>query len=247
MKRIFITGCARSGTTLLNRLFYAFNDTTVIDHEISIDNFCNYKYRTKILAGKRTPLTILSVPLSQDEITRQRDIKHTNNLIIVNIIRDGRDVVHRNPTGPTVNVNRWIGCMLQAQEFMKEISIQVRYEELVNNPDFIQRKIEKTLGLTSKSKFSEYPKFVPDSVFDESEYKNFVYYNKRKIDCISVGHSDDEYIQLCHTKEQRDLFERTLKRYGYLGGKEEAVWDTKTLRQEVLKHEQDSISLGYIS
>ena len=246
MKRIFITGCARSGTTLMNRLFYAFQDTTVIDHEIAIDDFCQIGPKTNVLVGKRTPLTILSVPLGQDEIERQIDLIRAQDLLIVNMIRDGRDVVHLNPKGPRVNVNRWIGCMVQVQEFMKEISVQVRYEELVNNPDFIQRKIEKTLGLTSKSKFSEYPKFVPDSVFDESEYRYFVSYKKRKIDCFSVGRSDNEYINLCHNKEQRELFERTLKRYAYLGGKEE-VWDTKTLRQEILKHKQDSILLGYIS
>ena len=249
MKRIFITGCARSGSTLLNRLFYAFSDITVIDYEISIDDFCNYKCNTGLLVGKRTPLTILSVPLSEDEIKRQLELVHNNNMIIINIIRDGRDVVHQNPTGPIVNVNRWIGCMLQAWEFKKEISIQVRYEDLVTNPDSILTQIENVLFVKSKYKFSEYPDFVPDDVFDEPEYKNYYSYNKRKIDSRSVGHSNDEYNKKCKSEEQRDFFKRILIRYGYLNSKspKDCQWDIETLKQEKIRHKQDSIKHRYVA
>lgn len=247
MKRIFITGCARSGTTLMNRLFYAFKDTTVIDHEIPIENFCHYECKTKILVGKRIPLTILSVPLGKKDTEKQLSIINKENILIVNVIRDGRDVVHQNSTGPRVNVNRWIGCMLQAQIYRKIIKRQVRYEELVNNPDSIQKQLAETLNIVPVSRFSEYPAFVPDLAFDEPEYRDFIYYSKRKINNLSVGHSAKEYINQCKNSEQRAFFERTLKRYGYLGEKEEEVWDTKTLRQEILNHKQDSISLGYIS
>ncbi len=245
MKRIFITGCARSGTTLMNRLFYAFRDISVIDHEISIDEFCNYDCDTKILVGKRTPSTILSVPLSRDELDRHLAIIKKNDLLIVNVIRDGRDVVHRNPTGPQANVNRWIGCMLQAQLFMGIIRVQVRYEDLVVTPDSVQEKLAAALYLTPDSKFSEYPFFVPDSAFDEPEYRDFVYYSKRQITNASVGHSSDEYINLCESPKQQALFERTLKRYGYMGGVEEKIWDTGTLDREMEIHRQDSRELGF--
>ena len=95
--------------------------------------------------------------------------------------------------------------------------------------------------------FSEYPAFIRDLAFDEPEYRDFIYYRKRKINNLSIGHSAKEYIDRCKSSEQRAFFERTLKRYGYLGEKEEEVWDTKALRQEILNHKQDSISLGYIS
>lgn len=245
MKRIFITGCARSGTTLMNRLFYAFQDSTVVDHEISIEDFCNYKCETKILVGKRTPLTILSVPLNKEELDKHLALIKNNNLLIVNVVRDGRDVVHQNPTGPRVDVNRWIGCMLQAQLFIKTINVQVRYEDLVTTPDLVQEQLSEILDLNPTAKFSKYPSFVPDLAFNEPEYRDFVYYSKRKITNASVGHSSAEYISLCENLEQRALFERTLKRYGYMGGIEEEIWDVKTFQQEMEIHKQDSIRLGY--
>lgn len=52
-ERIYITGCARSGTTLLQRLFYAFEGVEIIDGEIDIDSFIN-RTSDKVLVGKRT-------------------------------------------------------------------------------------------------------------------------------------------------------------------------------------------------
>ena len=47
-KKIFITGCAKSGTTLLLRMCYAFKDTEVIykegfdGHEMDFDKFVKH-------------------------------------------------------------------------------------------------------------------------------------------------------------------------------------------------------------
>lgn len=245
MKRIFITGCARSGTTLMNRLFYAFQDTTVIDHEIVIDDFCQIRPKSEILVGKRTPLTIFSVPLGQEEIERQVDLIRVQDLPIVNMIRDGRDVVHLNLKGPRVNVNRWIGCMLQAQLYRQLVNIQVRYEDLVSEPNLVQARLCEVLGLVPAYKFSDYPDFVPDAAFDEQEYREFANYNKRMISAASIGHSKTEYHDRCENPEQRALFERTLQRYGYSDGIKEEVWEKETLYREIENHKQDSIRLFF--
>lgn len=229
----------------MNRLFYAFQDVTVIDHEIAIDDFCQLRPQSKILVGKRTPLTILSVPLGQEEIERQINLIMEKDLLIVNIIRDGRDVVHLNPKGPRVNVNRWIGCMLQAQLYRHLVNIQVRYENLVSEPNMVQTRLCEVLGLVPAYEFSDYPDFVPDSAFDEPEYREFANYNKRRITATSVGHSSSEYHDRCKSMEQQALFERILQRYGYLGGAEQKIWDFRMLHQEVELHEQDSIRLGF--
>lgn len=50
--KIFVTGCARSGTTLLQRLFFSFDNIEIIPKEIKLENFCAYK-SDKILVGKR--------------------------------------------------------------------------------------------------------------------------------------------------------------------------------------------------
>ena len=232
MKRIYITGCARSGTTLLNRLFHAFDDTEVISPEIGIDEFCAFPAQMSTLLGKRTPLTILSVPLPKIELDRQLRLVHRYDIRIVNIIRDGRDVVHQNPTGPRVNVNRWIGCILQAQRYHKEVVLQIRYEDLIRNPDAVQNQLARILKLHPIANFSEYPSFVPASVFDETEYREFPYYRKRPIDCASIGHSSTEYLSLCTSNEEREMFERILVRMGYAMGKNVETWPTEVLAKE---------------
>lgn len=229
----------------MNRLFYAFQDINVIDHEIAIDDFCQLRPQSKILVGKRAPLTILSVPLEQEEIERQINLIKEQDLLIVNMIRDGRDVVHLNPEGPRVNVNRWIGCMLQAQLYRHLVNIQVRYEDLVSEPNMLQTRLCEVLGSVPVYEFSDFPDFVPDSAFDEAEYRNFANYNKRKITAASVGHSSTEYHDRCKSQEQQALFERTLQRYGYIDGSEQKKWDPKILREEIELHEQDSIRLGF--
>ena len=212
MTRIFITGCARSGTTLLCRLFYAFRNTEVISPEISIDDFCASSTESPILVGKRKPLTVLSVPLPEHELKRQWSLAVRAHLHIVNIIRDGRDVVHQNPTGPQVNPNRWIGCILQAQRFRDRIAIEVRYEDLVRDPDAAQERLARTLDLKQKTRFSRYPDFVPNAVFDEAEYKDFPYYDKRPVDQKSVGRSPRGYTAVCINPAEKAMFERILLR-----------------------------------
>lgn len=245
MTRIFITGCARSGTTLLCRLFHAFQHTQVISQEINIDDFCASPASRPVLVGKRTPLTILSVPLPASELERQWSLAERSKLRIVNIIRDGRDVVHQNPTGPRVNVNRWIGCILQSRRFRRRITAEVRYEELVRDPDAAQDRLARALDLRPSARFSRYPDFVPAPVFDEAEYKDFPYYTKRPVDDRSVGHSATEYAELCSSPEEKALFERTLARLGYAAGKKTGPWTPGALLREEAVFRRLSRALGY--
>ncbi len=245
MKRIFITGCARSGTTLLNRLFHSFEDTEVVSPETSIDAFCALSSDNSVFVAKRTPLTILSVPLPGIELERQLKLIHQHDIQIVNIVRDGRDVVHQNPTGPRVNVNRWIGCILQAQRFRKDIALQVRYEDLVKTPDLVQEHLVTTLNLQPTAPFSNYPSFVPDRVFEEIEYYAFPYYRKRPIDQTSIGHSPVEWKSLCTNDIERDFFERTLARLGYTSAEDWETWSPDVLLREEAIFRYLSRLLGY--
>lgn len=243
--RIFITGCARSGTTLLNRLFYAFNGIAVVDPEISLEDFRSRAVAEHILVGKRTPQTILSVPLPEEELLNQAEILSSSDIGILNMIRDGRDVVHEHSTGPRVNINRWIGCVLQAQRFRKLVTLQVRYEDLVTFPDGIQAQIAQVFQLDARVAFSKYPEFVSEEVFDVPDYRGFRPYRKRPIDQTSIGQSRTEYADLCSSDEERALFERILSRLGYLGGVHNEVWDPEELEQDQELFKTMSKELGY--
>lgn len=219
--RIYITGCNKSGTTLLRRLFYSFKDMEIIDKEIPLMSFCKIPYKTHIV-GKRTVLIIFSsdpafftqfIPLekahaSQAKLIKEWDIK------ILNIIRDGRDVVVSNK-----DPLRWIYSMDQRYQYPKLITLEVRYENLIKNPDFVQEEIAKVFELTSIYKFSDYPDFLPVNIIQNEDTPiETKKYNLRPIDTKSIGTGKDSYKK--YFKEYNDpqilrIFEETLEREGY--------------------------------
>ena len=67
MKKIYITGCAKTGTTLLRRLFNAFDLKVYNKDEIELVNFLNSDFDV----GKRTFNTMFSNVLNEEEIKRQ--------------------------------------------------------------------------------------------------------------------------------------------------------------------------------
>ncbi len=245
MKHLFITGCARSGTTLLTRLFHAFEGVELIDHEVSLDDFLAQTPNEGTLVGKRTPRTILSVPLPKAELSQQAQALSSEQVCVANLIRDGRDVVHVHFSGPRVNVNRWIGCILQAQRFRGLVKLEIRYEDLVAKADEVQARISEVTGLTASALFSAYPDFVPAHVFEEPEYRDFKGYRARPIDTASLGHSATEYVELCTSDRERALFERLLRRQGYLGGERELVWNEQELAEDQALFETLSEELGF--
>ena len=97
MKKVYITGCARSGTTLLARMFHAFNDTYVINEEVGLNDFIQYCYEERdlhsVIVGKRTEYSIFSNILSQDKIEESLNCLVGADIIVINCIRDGRYLI----------------------------------------------------------------------------------------------------------------------------------------------------------
>ena len=89
-KKIFITGCAKTGTTLLLRMCYAFKDTEVLyeegfnGHELTIDELVERESDQKFLIGKRLPPTILS-NIKQEQFLEQAQWIKTGNIGIINV------------------------------------------------------------------------------------------------------------------------------------------------------------------
>ena len=225
-KKIFITGCAKSGTTLLLRMCYAFNNTKVLyregfdGHELPFDEFVSAKSDEKFLIGKRHPTAILSNILSP-ELDRQCEIIRKNKIGIINVVRDGRDVVLSD--GQYVKPKRWIESIKQRDMFSDIITLEVKYEDLIRYPNIVQENMCNIFGLTRKHHFSDYPDFVEDWVFDWNvsvlarrgveEAKNN--YGKRKISDKSIGKDLDAYKRICSPLEMDD-FENCLKELDYI-------------------------------
>lgn len=225
-KKIFITGCAKSGTTLLLRMCYAFKDTEVLykkgfdGHELAFDEFVNYEGQSKFVIGKRHPPALLSNVMSE-ELQRQHDLVVEHDIAIINVIRDGRDVVLSD--GNYVKPDRWIDSIRQRSDevFGNVIVMEVRYEDLIRNPQEVQSKMEEMFGLESESNFSEYPDYVEDWVFEWNvsvlarEGKgNEVNYGKRKLSDKSIGKDLEAYKDIC-SEAEKILFEYHLKELNY--------------------------------
>ena len=193
-KKIFITGCAKSGTTLLLRMCYAFKDTEVIyregfdGHEMDFDKFVAHQSEQKFVIG----------------------------------IRDGRDVVLSD--GNYVKPGRWIESIDQRDKvlFGNLIDLEVKYEDLVTDPEKVQRQMEEVFGLESEHSFKDYPEYVEDWVFDwnvsvlaRAGKGNDTDYGKRKVDARGIGKDPEAYKDLCSDLEL-PKFEKHLKKLGYV-------------------------------
>jgi len=227
-KKIFITGCAKSGTTLLLRMCYAFEDTEVLynkgfdGHELDFDKFVDYKSDCKFTIGKRHPPALLSNVLLP-EFERQAETVSSEGIGIINVIRDGRDVLLSD--GNYVKPKRWIESVKQRESsvYGDLISLEVRYEDLVRNPDKVQKQMEEKFGLKSKKSFADYPEYVEDWVFewnvsvlaragDRDASKN---YGKRKLSDKGVGKDLEAYKDICSDSEL-PIFEECLKELNYI-------------------------------
>lgn len=229
--KIFITGCAKSGTTLLLRLFHAFKDVEIIwkPGELGLEYFCELSQSKPVLAAKRNGHNIFSVWWDHihGKIERAHPERHPpireflrphlklikdHDIKILNIIRDGRDVIVSDDRW--VEPRRWISCMEQRRWYPKMLTCEVRYEDLVCFPGREQERIADTFELDSAHKFSAYPDFVPPVAFERLEGQKI--YRPRKIGPDSIGKGRDIWKTIIKDPEILKKFELELRRAGYV-------------------------------
>lgn len=158
MKRVHITGCPRSGTTLMMELMRTcFDNDGYCEHEMSI--FEKPDEQFEIFFSKQ-PSDIRRIkPLLQAD----------DNLYVINMVRDPRAVIssiHRNFPGMYFcNFRIWNECNQKALQLAKQHRfLQIRYEDLVLTPDQVQDKIQTAFSfLVKKLIFSKYHGFAKPS------------------------------------------------------------------------------------
>jgi len=169
-KRIYITGCAKSGATLLRRCFWAFEDVDMVIPEVSIGSFAKRPTTSPVLVGKRIKPTIFSDLMSYCRITSHLGIIRDHNIQIVYISRNPKVLLGHYPDKLSEICIR--SCTEQARAYNNYIKYLTTYERLVDDPDSIQQEIANALGLRIKHKFSEYPSFVPKDDFEHMAGKD---------------------------------------------------------------------------
>ena len=165
--KIFITGCAKTGTTLLRRLFNYYDIDVFNYKELSIDNFIESNYSV----SKRNFKTIFSNSLPQKEIERQLKLIKDNDIKIINITRKKEDILKKRVE---VNVieKRYDSCMEQKDVYKNYITYNLTYEELIKNPNKLQKEISKLLNIKINSKFSDYPIGMEELKEKKGKYDN---------------------------------------------------------------------------
>ena len=176
-RRIYLMGCARSGTWLLTALFSTFSDLDVIPKELGFEHFGIFVTKKKAMVIKR------------DFIAHQR-IEHIPDCIeIVYIIRHPFDVLtSHNPTTTDrvfhVAPHRWLGEMLSLQYILdtkRNNTTIIRYEDLVREPSNTQCLIAETLKLGIS-----HPVEVLDKVFRAPADALSAMHGLRPIDTNSI-------------------------------------------------------------
>jgi len=180
--KIYIVGCAKSGTWLLLWLFSAFENIHTLDYES--ERKINYVQDFKLNKGqigvwKRT--WNMAFSHHRDEIVRpplqkQLEIFQENDISVVYIRRKKEDVLKSD--GGWVSENRYDDCEKQAIEYSEYIKCFVDYDDLLKNPDKVQKIITKSLNLKIKNNWSDFPDFVPDEAFNVHKGAN---YSKRRL------------------------------------------------------------------
>lgn len=156
MLRIYITGCGRSGTTILQHLFDAFENIEIIYSEIA----------WTVLVNKQNTVTKRLFNVGGDGLGIYWNPEVFNQLndfeiSVLHIIRHPFDVL----TSKLRNIERFISLETYLNVF-NTIPLEkkilndyflIRFEDMVTFPDKTQKILAEKYNLNIKYKWSEYP------------------------------------------------------------------------------------------
>lgn len=199
INRLLVCGCARSGNTLMLHLL----DTGFKDTEIVYDGPGGEVVPTEedITEGK---VVIGKFPKKANKLSKWLKDEHFG---AVYMMRDPRDVLVSKhwlkPGKFWVQPKRWIQTAEIAEQYKDhERVLLVKYEDLLRNPEDIQRKISVKFGLEITRSFNEC-----HSNFDKNDVTNINNMNgARPFDSSRIGNWTKD-------KEKKQYVERTLKAF----------------------------------
>lgn len=171
MQRIYITGCAGTGTTLVQRLFSAFAGVEVLWGETDLESYVQYEPPGTCVA-KRTAHTIFSHCVSTEKLDRHLYLLSRHPIYVVNCERSGARFGYSG---------RWRASVEQASVYAGYITARIAYEDLIREPNDVQQRIASVFDLDIEHYWSEYPDFVPAAGFDYLPEARFPRHRARKI------------------------------------------------------------------
>ena len=205
LTRLHITGCPRSGTTLLMELAATC---------FASDGRCQHEQSIFEPADISDGLYISKQP---NDIRHLRHIFHRDpKLYIIYLVRDPRSVItstHREtPDRYFCNYRIWLECEKAAAEYMEHPRfLRLRYEDLVADPDHEQERIAgKFTYLQKCHRFSEYYQFARPSKQARQALSGL-----RPIDQSSVDKWRLHLPRIAHQYQRHKVLADDLIRLGY--------------------------------
>ncbi|UJP40679.1 sulfotransferase family protein [Cellulomonas palmilytica] len=165
MTRIFITGCSRSGTTLLSNMFRGFAGVRVVAGMHRMTDFPRSNAEGTAVVLRRTPACALDLA---------DQVREHPGVWLVDIMRDPRDVVTSRYGGSSAfhtSFRRWerdVAAFERAAERHPR-TLRIRFEELIRQPGRVQDRIAATLDLAPTSDFADFPALVADVAMSPKE------------------------------------------------------------------------------
>ena len=188
LKRLHITGCPRSGTTLLmEQMSACFENDGHCEHELSI-------FAT---GGRSEGLYFSKQP---NDIKHLGHIFHRDDaLYVIYVLRDPRSVITSKHGAASnqyfCNYRVWRDCERAAANYLGHPRfLRLRYEELVADPDRVQAIIQAHFPfLVQRHAFSEFEKFARPSNASEQALGGV-----RKVDRASLSKWQQHLPRLAH-------------------------------------------------
>jgi hypothetical protein len=165
--RIFVFGCARSGTTLLLNLMRTFDGVSVVDREQCLRDLVADPSAGWVVAKRK-------IHCAEHMLA---DLANLRQVWIIDILRDPRDVItSRQKRDPRNSSPTFEGFYCDYPRWERDVRaaaalrgchtrmLHVRYEHLVTACDQVQQDLGAVLGLEARVPFSNHVSVMPADI-----------------------------------------------------------------------------------
>lgn len=230
---VIIGGCERSGTSLLQSIISAHPDIFAIKDETWA--FC-YGPAAGFKGSKPIRISRLYKALGSNIISNGQTrwsekspanvfyfdeiLKYfSNNVRLIHLVRDGRDVVSSmhpgNPLQPWVSIDRWVAAMEEGYRYRDNPHVlTIKYESLITNYNTTIKKVCDHIGVNLNSQIMDWYQYATIR-----KNKNLIGSKVEKLSSKSIRKfqsSDFKHKHIIDDFMKNDKAVHFLKIYGYL-------------------------------
>lgn len=205
-EKVYILGCARSGTTMMCHMMHCYENVYVFDDECEVGVLRSYNTLCKLAVAKRTYESYKCDPIEYNGLGLIALVRHPFDVLTSKLFTDKFHV----------SLDRWrdeANFLENLLESRSDILI-IRYEDLIADPNKVQSQIASKFGLTTSVPFTSFHTIKP-----VSERRILAMRGLRKPDPSSIGRwrnlKDDALYCAKAAQQLGDTMTNFSHRFGY--------------------------------